>query len=327
MKLRTDRPLAAYLVLVALISGGFVVGMKVMGQRGNYLAGPYMLTPALAAFFTRWLFYTGKFRDARLSPGNWRNYYRFWGLTLVVVALSYVFFTVFGAITWDLSGESFLSQMEEQMRVTGGSMGDLPEGMTPKMMLWLFFAGGLTIFNIPMTLAGFGEEFGWRGLMFPELCRRGAAAGRTEGSADRSGSQPGQVAMTSGSGADSRLIGGFVIGGLIWFAWHLPLMLVMPSLQGFTAAHYAVNGVILAFGSIFTFIFFAWTYARSGSIWVASLVHAVFNNGARSFSYFVRVENQIDANAGLAMTMLLVVAYLYWRGEFRIFGEFLRKER
>lgn len=54
----------AYLVLVTLISGGFIVGMKLMGKTGYYLAGPYMLGPAIAAIITRLFFYKARFKDA-----------------------------------------------------------------------------------------------------------------------------------------------------------------------------------------------------------------------------------------------------------------------
>ena len=294
MRIRTERPLTAYLILVSVFSGAFVIAMKLAGESGNYLAGPYMFTPAIAALFTRLFFYEKKFKDARLGFGRWRDYFRFWWITLVVVAFSYIIFTLVGAISWDFSGDTFLGQLKEPMEMSGKSINDLPEGMTPKMMLILFFAGGLTIFSIPMTLTGFGEEFGWRGLMFPLLYR------------------------------DGHLLRGFVIGGLIWFAWHMPLMIVMPSPEGLTAQYHILNALVLAVGSIFTFVFFAWVYVRSGTIWVASFVHAVFNNGSRSFAYFTKVENQLLANIGLAATMLLVVAFLFWRGELKVFREFQR---
>ena len=289
------RPLIAYLVLITLMSGGFIIGMKQMGQAGNYLAGAYMLGPAIAAIITRLFFHEARFKDAHLGFGRLKDYLRFWGITLAVVLVSYVMYTILGSISWDFSGATFLTQLEDQMALSGQSIDELPAGLTPRMMLFIFLVGGLTIFNIPLMITGFGEEFGWRGLLFPQLCR-------------------------------ARLVAGFVIGGLIWFAWHVPLTLVMPSTVDFTAWQHICNGIVLAIGSIFTFVFFAYVYARSGSIWVASFVHAVFNNGSRSFSYFATVENQILANLGLAITMLAVVAFLYSRKEFEVFEEFFTKE-
>ena len=285
----------AYLVLVTLISGGFIVGMKLMGKTGYYLAGPYMLGPAIAAIITRLFFYKARFKDAHLRFGRWQDYLRFWGITLGIVLLSYLMYTLLGSISWDFSGETFLVQMKDQMALSGQDINDLPAGLTPRMMLLIFLVGGLTVFNIPMVITGFGEEFGWRGFMFPQLCR-------------------------------SRLVVGFIIGGLIWFAWHVPLIVIMPNTMDFTTWQHVCNGIMLAIGSICTFVFFAYVYAKSGTIWVASLVHAAFNNGSRSFSYFAKVENPLLANLGLALTMIAVVAFLYFRKEFNIFEWFFSKE-
>lgn len=290
------RPLIAYLVLVTLISAGFIVGMKLMGKTGHYLAGPYMFGPALAAIITRLFFYQHKFTDAHLRFGRWQAYLQFWGITLGVVLLSYVVYTLLGSISWDFSGETFLTQLKNQMALSGQRIEDLPAGLTPKMMLILFFVGGLTIFNIPLVIVGFGEEFGWRGFMFPQLCR-------------------------------IQLLAGFVVGGLIWFVWHVPLVFIMPSTMDFTTLQHIFNGITFAIGSICTFVFFAYVYTKSRSIWVVSLVHAVFNNGSRSFSYFANVESQLMVNIGLMITMISVVAFLYFRKELAVFENFLTEDK
>ena len=289
------KPLIAFLFLVALISGGFIVGMKLMGKNGYYLAGPYMLGPAIAAIVTRLFFYEAKFKDAHLGFGRFADYLRFWAMTLGIIIVFYVMLTILGSISWDFSGEVFLSQLKDQMAQSGQDINDLPDGMTPKMMLLIFFVGGLTVFNIPMVIAGFGEEFGWRGFMFPQLYR-------------------------------IRPWVAFVVGGLIWFAWHVPLLFIIPDTSGFTAWQHVCNAVILAIGSIGAFVFFAYVYVKSGTIWVASFVHAVFNNGGRSFSYFAKVENQLLANLGLTVTMLMVVAFLYFRNELKLFEDYFRDE-
>ena len=289
------KPLIAYLVLITLISGGFIIGVKQMGKAGNYLAGAYMLGPAIAATITRLFFYKRRFRDAHLGFGRLKDYLRFWGITLVIVLVSYVTYTILGSISWDFSGETFLTQLKDQMALSGQDIDNLPAGLTPRMMLLVFLIGGLTVFNIPMMIAGFGEEFGWRGLLFPQLCR-------------------------------TRLVTGFVVGGLIWFAWHVPLIFIMPGSIDFALWQHIANGIVLAIGSICTFVFFAYVYAKSGTIWVASFVHAVFNNGSRSFAYFAKVENQLLANLGLTITMLAVVAFLYSQKEFNVFKEFFARE-
>jgi membrane protease YdiL (CAAX protease family) len=282
------KPLIAFLLTTAILSTGFILAMKVLGQKGFYLGQIYMLVPAVAAIITRLFFYAERFRDAHLRLGRVRNYLHFYVITLGIVALTYMMYTAFSSVSWDMSGDTFLSQFAEQLSETGKDINDLPAGMTPKMMLLVFFIGGLTVFNIPFTIIAFGEEFGWRGLMFPQLYK-------------------------------IRPWVAFVAGGLIWFAWHVLLVFVYPKTQDFTLWENVLNTVILAGGTICTFVFLAYVYVKTESIWTASFAHAVFNNASRSFSYLATVENQLLANLALTITMALVIAVLYFRNELKVF--------
>lgn len=145
------------------------------------------------------------------------------------------------------------------------------------------------MFNIlPGVITGFGEEFGWRGLMFPLMYR-------------------------------IRPWVAFVIGGLIWFGWHVPLTLVMPQPQSLSPLETLANMGILAIASICTFTFLAYVYIKSRSVFVVSVAHIVLNNASRSFSYFVVVQNQLLANLGLAISAAVVIGVLYYLGELRVF--------
>jgi membrane protease YdiL (CAAX protease family) len=262
-----------------------------LGRQGAYLAQLYMLTPAVAALITRLFFYGPRFSDAGLIFGRLADYFMYWLLSLAIVALYYVSYTLLGAITWDFSGTVFLTRLAEQFAAAGQDINaSLPAGFTPQTMLLLYFIGGLTIFNIvPGLITGFGEEFGHRGLMFPLLYR-------------------------------VRPWVGFVIGGLIWFAWHWPLMLIVPQAASVPAAwETALNFLVLAIGSICTFIYLAYVYVRSGSIFVTSLAHIALNNASMALSYFVVIRNQLLATVGTVLVMVLIVALLYARGEFGVF--------
>jgi membrane protease YdiL (CAAX protease family) len=282
------KSLMAFLMITAALSTAFILAMKAMGQKGFYLGQIYMLLPAVAAIITRLFLYDQRFRDAHLRLGRARNYLQFYVISVGIVILIYLMYTAFSSVSWDISGNTFLSQFAEQLSKTGKDINDLPAGMTPKMMLVVFFIGGLTVFNIPFTIIAFGEEFGWRGFMFPQLYKINP-----------------WVAFTA--------------GGLIWFAWHLPLVSVFPKTQDFTLLENVLNTVILAAGSICTFVFLAYVYVKTESIWAASFAHAVFNNASRSFSYIATVKNQLLANLALAITMSLVIAVLYFRGELEVF--------
>ena len=289
--------LIAYLVIITVLSLGFILLMKLLGEKGNYLAALYMLGPAIAAVITRVFFYDKKFKDANLRVGKITNYVKFWATALTVTTLSFIIFTLLRSISWDFSGQVFLNQLAEQFTLLGKDINDLPGSLTPKMMLVIYFIGGLTIFNfIPGIITGFGENFGWRGFLFPELYK-------------------------------IKPWFGFVIGGLIWYLWHIPLILVMPQTQSFTISQTIINGVVLAIGSICTHTFLSYVYIKSQNIFVTSVAHITLDNAARSFAYFVILNNQLTANIGLTTTMLIVVAILYFSKEWEVFSKYFEKEK
>lgn len=283
--MNSARALTVYFLLLAALCAAVIGGALALGKQGAYLAGFYMLTPAAAAILTRVLAYPPRFRDAGLRIGRMRHYLVFWLASLGIVAAYFASYTLLGAVRWDWSGQVFLDRLAQQFAAQGQDMAkSLPEGLTPQMMLWIYFAGGLTVFNVvPGILTGFGEEFGHRGFMFPLLYRIGPRAG---------------------------LIG----GGLIWYAWHLPLVFVVPSVQ-LPACQMAVNFVMLAAGSICTFAYLVYVYAKTGSIWITAVAHITLNNASQSLSYFVVVQDNVLANAGTIVVMALVVGWLYQRGE------------
>jgi membrane protease YdiL (CAAX protease family) len=88
------------------------------------------------------------------------------------------------------------------------------------------------------------------------------------------------------------------------------------------ATTHVLNALILAAGSVATFVFLAYVFARTGSIWVASFVHAVLNNGSRSLGYFAVVESQVMANLALTAVMVGAVLLLHARRRLGVFREF-----
>jgi membrane protease YdiL (CAAX protease family) len=287
--------LVIYFVILVILCSAVIIGAKMLGQQGAYLAQLYMLVPAIAAIITRLFFYEPKFSDANLRFGKLGDYFKFWFISISITALSYVLFTLLGGITWDLSGQVFLTRLAEQFAAAGQDINaSLPPGFTPMTMMLIYFVGGLTVFNIlPGMITGFGEEFGHRGFMFPLLYR-------------------------------IKPWVGIFIGGLIWYAWHLPLALVIPQTTQYPLWQNLLNFFILAIGSVCTFIYLAYVYVKSRSVWVTSLAHIAMNNSASAFSYFAVVQNQIYANIGLALTMIFVVVVLYFKKELDIFPKYFQ---
>jgi membrane protease YdiL (CAAX protease family) len=259
---------------------------------GQYLAQGYMLIPALSALITRAFFDERRFTDANLRLGPLRHYAQFWLFSLGIVFLFFVSYTVFGAGHWDFTGETFLANLSQQLEAFGQDVDlseSLPPGMTPHTMILLYFTGGLTVLNVlPGLITGLGEEFGWRGLMFPRLY-------------------------------DVRPWMAFVVGGLIWYLWHLPLALVMPQ-QVLPAPNEQLILIIpAAIGIICTNVYLAYVYFKTQNILVTSLAHIVLNNASASFSYYFVIENQLTANLATALVMAIVVGVLHATGQFRIF--------
>ena len=292
-----SKPLVSYFILLVLLCAGFIIGALMVGEQGVYLASGYMLTPAIAALITRLVFHKPRFKDAHLRFGRFRDYIRFWLYSLGITVLSFALFTLFGAIRWDFSGQVFLDSLAQQFAATGQDMmASLPPGFTPQIMLWLFVIGGLTVFNImPGIISGFGEEFGHRGFMFPLLF-------------------------------PNKPILGLIVGGLLWYAWHLPLTLIVPATTSVPLWQMVLNQVAAIIGSICTHTYLCYIFAKSRSIFVPSIAHIAMNNASRSFAYFVVITNQFTANIAQYLVMVIVVAILYYRKELEIISEFLSTE-
>ena len=292
-----NRSLISYFILLIILCAGFIIGARMMGEQGVYLAGGYMLTPAISALISRFIFHKPRFKDASLRFGKFRDYIKFWLYSLGITVLSFAVFTMSDAIRWDFSGQVFIDSMAQQLAATGEDMmASLPEGFTPQMMLWLFVIGGLTVFNImPGIISGLGEEFGHRGFMFPLLF-------------------------------PNKPILGLITGGLLWYAWHLPLALIIPAAASIPLWQTILNHAVAMIGSICTHTYLCYVYASSKSIFVPSIAHIAMNNASRSFAYFVVIQNQFTANIAQYLVMFIVVIILYFRKEFEIIPEFLSTE-
>lgn len=279
-KQNASNVLLVYFLILTFLCASFIIGAKALGENGRYLAQGYMITPAIAALITRLFFYKGKFSDAKLRFGKARDYLKFWIYSLLIVIASYLVYYAIGAIKWDITGQTFLTNLELQFKNTGQDMySSLPKGMTPKDMMWLLMIGQLTVLNIlPGIITGFGEEFGHRGFMYTQLKKHG-------------------------------LLLSLLVGGLIWFAWHLPLQFVIPKTNDFNTIQTILNYFIMAIGGICTFIYLVYVFEKSQSIWVVSLAHIVLNNGSAALSYLVIIQNKFLANIGLTITMLLVLLF------------------
>lgn len=122
------------------------------------------------------------------------------------------------------------------------------QGVTLPLYGVIVAVQALTCAPFVNMIPAMGEEAGWRGVMYPALRERfGVVEGR-------------------------------ILGGVIWGAWHWPVMLLSGYEYGTGYWGEPITGMVMF--CIFTVaagIFLDWLYERSGCIWLPSLGHGAIN--------------------------------------------------
>ena len=130
-------------------------------------------------------------------------------------------------------------------------------GLDYAMYVVLGAVACVTYAPLANTVVALGEEIGWRGFLYPQLKAR---FGRARG---------------------------LVLGGIIWGAWHWPLIWLIGYEYGAAAgnaagyAGYPILGMLVF--CVFTValgVFCDWVYERSESIWLPALLHGAINAAA-----------------------------------------------
>ncbi len=137
----------------------------------------------------------------------------------------------------------------------------------------------LILGTIASCLYALGEEIGWRGYLVPRLARL--------------------------YGFDRTAIG----SGLIWAAWHYPLILFAGYGTGAPAWYAILCFTVLVVGISYLY---AWITLRSGSLWPAVLLHGSHNLYVQGFFDRATVDTgptefwSGEFGAGLALAAALV---------------------
>ena len=147
---------------------------------------------------------------------------------------------------WTLSMDGFLSQFPQSTGNIFDSLGYTAEKLLPMMCL-----SSLAALPISQILPSFGEEAGWRGVMYPYLKNK---LGKTKGR---------------------------IVGGILWGVWHWPLILLGGHFFGNGYWGAPVLGPIAVCVSLTAFgILIDHIYEKTGSILMASLMHGGMNAAA-----------------------------------------------
>ncbi len=206
-----------------------------------------MFMPLLAAVLAR-----VPLRDLGWKPRlrqNWRWLLAAWLLPALLMVLGAgVYFLCFPG-RFDLSGKTFLAQLEAAGPEALAQY--QAQALPVSFFLLIQAAAALSYAPFVNIFPSLGEEIGWRGVMLPRLKER---FGRRKG---------------------------LLLGGVIWGAWHWPVMLLAGYEYGLSYWGFPVLGMLVF--CLFTTalgIFLDLLYEKTGSIWYPALGHGAVNAAA-----------------------------------------------
>ena len=217
---------------------------------GQLLMSVMMFVPAFAVLLS----------GARLKGMGWKPQIRKNIRTILVAWFSPVILTAVGTALYfllfpkhfDLSGEYFVAaggaEALEQMK---------SQGISYTMYVLISMIASITYAPLINTFLALGEEIGWRGFLYPQLKAR---FGRKKG---------------------------WILGGVIWGAWHWPLIWLIGYEYGTAAgnpkgyAGFPVTGMLIFCAiTVGWGILHDWLYEKSGTIWVPAILHGAINAAA-----------------------------------------------
>jgi len=168
---------------------------------------------------------------------------------------------------------------------------ELPDALTREQLGWIFILLFVTI------IPAFGEEIGWRGYMLPRM-----AAHRSPRKA-------------------------VFLHGVIWWAWHLPVLVGMGVHVGYSVSAegtgpssiilYAILiPVAAAVPATLHGIFIAWLWHRSRSIAIATVYHTAYDGIRDSIQTTIGEgsSTSLIATAVLSLLGLLCLIFGKWEG-------------
>lgn len=241
----------------------------------KYLIWTFVLA-YIVQFATKFMFDSGKITEMRLvlsglmfipTLGAWLSGAKFKNMgwrpmfrknikPFLIAWLSPLIISVVGAVLYfmffpghlDLNGNMADADVLRQIN---------EQGMSYKQYFLIGIISSMTFGLVINTFVALGEEIGWRGFMYPQLKER---FGHNKG---------------------------WLLGGLIWGAWHWPLIILIGYEYGEAAGNMAgyagapVTGILVF--CVFTItlgIMHDWLYEKSDSIWVPALFHGAINAAA-----------------------------------------------
>ncbi len=244
-----------YLAWTFGIAYAIQFGAAYLYNQGNVLVGQLivaamMFVPMLGVLLS----------GAKLNGMGWKPQIRKNIKTILIAWFSPIILTAVGAALYflvfpghfDLTGEFVAVAVGEEALKQMEA-----QGLTYPLTVLAGAVSCVTYAPLVNMCVALGEEIGWRGFLYPQLkakySRRKA----------------------------------WILGGIIWGAWHWPLIWLIGYEYGAAAvnavgyAGFPVSGMLLF--CVITAglgILHDWLYEKSGSIWLPALFHGAFNAAA-----------------------------------------------
>ena len=240
-----------YLAITFIASYAVEFGVGALYDRGNPVAGQLLMVglmfiPAIAVLLSAG---PSALKDLGWNPQvpkNIRSILIAWLSPAILTAAGAILYFLIFRSHFDASGQFIVqSAGEETLQQLEAA------GISYPVYIAISVAQALTYAPFINAIPALGEEIGWRGFLYPQLrAKYGRTAGR-------------------------------ILGGVIWGAFHWPLIWLIGYEYGTDYIGFPVTGILLfCVCTIGLGILCDWLCERSGSIWLPSLFHGAFNAAA-----------------------------------------------
>ena len=238
-----------YLVWTFAFAYIIQAGVGLLYKNGNIIAGQMvmagmMFVPTLGVLLS----------GSKLTGMGWKPQIRKNIKTILIAWFAPAILTSIGAALYflifpghfDLSGGSLVASAGQE------ALEHLEaQGISYPMYILNAVNSCLTYAPLVNTFVSLGEEIGWRGFLYPQLKAR---FGRQKG---------------------------WLLGGVIWGAWHWPVIWLIGYEYGTEYVGFPVVGMLIfCIETVAMGILCDWLYERSGSIWIPSICHGAINAAA-----------------------------------------------
>lgn len=164
--------------------------------------------------------------------------------------------------TWAIAGAALVTAFlvsDARPQLAGSVFEALTRG-EPLTVVVVAQLVGVVLGSFVNTVPAAGEEIGWRGYLQPALTAR------------------------------LGLVLALVLGGVLWGAWHAPVLLL-----GYNFGLYDLRGVgLMCIACVLLGVWLGWLRGVSGSVWPAALAHGAFNAAAGLPLLFLPAAGEFD---------------------------------